>query len=231
MLSRTLKRERLVLKPVVRPLREAERRILKWGMIRQRRLMTQLAPLMTLTVGLVLFGGLWGLSILATRADKKGPSWQMSGLMWLAIGIPISLWSHRDLRRYAAKYEGSCASALKMDRAVEIQIRPDAVAEFEAGAKQGPAYAFQVGDNDIVLIAYEKARPSARFPNADFSLVDLFTEQKKPAVGLLKKRGKKIEPVRRIPSEMRTRLMMPDHLSVIQGKLSEIESLFAPESE
>jgi hypothetical protein len=229
--SRTAKRERLVLKPVVRPLREAERRILRWGVIRQRRCMTQLAPLMTLAVGLVLFGGLWGLSILATKADKKGPSWQMSGLIWLAIGIPISLWSHRDLRRHAAKYEGSCASALKMDRAVEIQIRSDAVAVFEAGAKQGPAYAFQVGDNDMVLIAYEKAHPSARFPNADFSLVDLFTEQKKPAVGLLEKRGKKIEPVRKIPSEMRARLKMTEHLSVVQGKLSEIESLRAPESE
>ena len=114
-----------------------------------------------------------------------------------------------------------------MDRAVEIQIQSDSVAMFEAGTKYGPAYAFQVGDNDIVLIAYDKAHPSARFPNADFSLVDLFTEQKKPAVGLLEKRGKRIEPLKTIPSEMRARLKMPEHLSVIQGKVSEIESLFA----
>jgi len=229
--SRTYKRERLVLNPVVRPLREVERRILRWGVIRQRRGMTRLTPLITLTVGLVLFGALWGMSILATKADKRGPSWQMSGLIWLAIGIPISLWSHRDLRRHTAKYEGSCASALKMDRAVEIQIRSEAVAMFESGAKKGPSYAFQVGDNDIVLIASEKARPSARFPNADFSLIDLFTEQRKPAVGLLEKRGKRIEPVRKIPWEMRARLKMPEHLSVIQGKLSEIESLLVLESE
>jgi len=229
--SRTGKREQLVLKPVVRPLREAERRILRWGVIRQRRLMARLLPFITLAVGVVLFGGLWGLSILATRADKKGPSWQMSGLIWLAIGVPISLWSHRDLRKHVAKYQGSCASALRMDRAVEIQIQSDSVAMFEAGTKHGPVYAFQVDDNDIVLIAYDKAHPSARFPNADFSLVDLFTEQKKPAVGLLEKRGKRIEPLKTIPSEMWAKLKMPEHLSVIQGKVSEIESLLARDSE
>ena len=87
--SRTYKRERLVLNPVVRPLREVERRILRWGVIRQRRGMTRLTPLITLTVGLVLFGALWGMSILATKADKRGPSWQMSGLIWLAIGMVV----------------------------------------------------------------------------------------------------------------------------------------------
>ena len=227
---RTYERERLVLKPVVRPLRDVERRILRWGVIRQRRFLTQLAPLITLAVSLVLFGGLWGMSILATKVDKNGPSWQMSGLMWLAIGIPISLWRHRDLRRHMANHEGTCASALKMNRAVEIQIRSDAVVVFEAGGKQRPAYAFQVGDNDIVLIASEGARPGARFPNADFSLIDLFTEQKKPAVGFLEKRGKRIDPLRRIPWEMRATLKLPEHLSVIQGKLSEIESQLAPDS-
>jgi hypothetical protein len=217
--------ERSVLKPVVRPLRHVERRILNWGVIRQRLMMTRLAPLITLSVGVVLFGGLWGLTVLATRADKKGPSWQMSGVIWLAIAVPILLWSHRDMRRYAARYEGSCASALRMNCAVEIQIKTNAVAVFEAGEKRGLIYAFQVGDSDTVVVAYKKAGSSARFPNSDFSLIDLFTEQKKPAIGLLEKKGKKIEPVLRISAETTAKLRIPEHLTVIHARLGDLEDV------
>lgn len=223
--------ERSVLKPVVRHLYDVERRILNWGIIRQRRLMTRLAPLITLAVGIVLFGTLWGLYGSRHQGDKKGPSWQLSGLIWLAIGILISLWSHRDIRRHAANYQGTCASALRMNCAVEIRIQSDSVAIFEARAKHATAYAFQIGDNDIVVIVYKKAHPSSMFPNADFSLVDLFTERKRVAVGLVEQRGKKIEPVRTISSDVSPRLRVPEHLAVLRGRLSELEALLAKRSQ
>lgn len=77
--------ESSALKPVVRRLLEPERRILIWGLIRERRRMAKTAPLVTLLTGLVIFGSLWGLSILARRADNSGPSWRASGLIWLAL--------------------------------------------------------------------------------------------------------------------------------------------------
>jgi hypothetical protein len=216
---------------VVRPLHDVERRILHWGIIRQRRHMTRLAPLITLVTGVALFGTLWGLTVLATRADKRGPSWEVSGLIWLAIGILISLWSHRDIRRFAANYQGSYASALRMDCAVEIRIKSDSVAVFDARAKHGTPYAFQIGDNDIVVIVYKKAHPSSMFPNADFSLIDLFTERKKAAVRLVEKRGKKIEPVRTISSNVSAQLRAPEDLVVLRGQLSELETLLSERRE
>lgn len=217
--------ERSVLQPVVRRLREPERRILMWGLIRERRRMAKTAPLITLLTGLVIFGSLWGLSILAWRADNSGPSWRTSGLIWLAIGIPISVWAHHDIRKFAATRDGSLASALKMNRAVEIRVRADAVVVLESGVDSKRMYAFQVEGKHIVFVP---ARRSARFPNSDFTLVDLLTQKQRPAAGLIEKHGQKLEPVRRIPAEMTARLKLPDELSVIPGELSQVEQVLAP---
>jgi len=217
-------RDEEVLKPVVRPLQKVERRILNWGMIRERRRMKKIAPLITLVTGLVIFGCLWGMTVLATKSDKNGPSWKMSGLLWLAIGIPISLWAHRDIRKNAATRDGSFANAIRMNRAVEIRIQASSVAVLESGPDAKPTYAFQLENDQIVLVRW---RRSARFPNSDFSLVNLFTEKTKPVVGLIEKRGTKLEPVRRIPAETGTRLEVPEHLTVMPGRLSELEELLA----
>jgi hypothetical protein len=214
------------LRPVVRPMFEAEARLLKWAVIRQRRFLLRMAPLITLTVGLILFGGLWGLSVLATRADKTGPSWRASGLIWLGIGTGISLWSYRDLRRYAATYKGNFGSALKRNRAVEVRIRSEAVVLLD-WKKEKPVYAFEMGGKQIAFVSWRKAHSSARFPNADFSLVDLVAESGRPAVGLIEKRGKKMNPVRMIPADTVKNLVIPEHLETMRGELSQIERLLA----
>ncbi len=216
------------LKPVVRPISEAEARLLRWAIIRQRRRLLRMTPLITLTVGLILFGGLWGLSVLATKADKRGPSWRASGLIWLGIGTAISLRSYRALRRYAAGYEGSFADALKRNQAVEVRIRAEEVVQLDNGGKGASVYAFDIGRGRIVFVNWPKAHSSVRFPSADFSLVDLIADKRHIAVGLIEKHGRKIKPVRTIPAQAVSGLAIPDHLETVRGRLSQIEALLAP---
>ncbi len=216
------------MKAVVRPLIDVEKRLLRKAMARQRRFLIRLAPLVAVIVGVVPFGGLWGLTILATRADKTSLSWRTAGLIWLAIGIPIALWSYfSDLKPHVARYEGALGSALKRNQAVVVRIQASAVVEIEAvkNKNKNPVYAFQISGETIAFVIMPKSHLPAKFPTADFSLVDLVAENGRFAMSLVESEGSKLSPVRRISASGGAQLTIPGHLETVQGKLSGLESL------
>ena len=160
------------LEGINRPLGEAEKRLLHWALKRRKRRLY--AALRNVSIwGVVVIGGLWGISILATRADKRDPSWYVSGLIWLGVGIPLILWSYigakSDLAKAIKRFEG----ALRQNSASVIRIQPEQIAEFEEEEDEGPCYALQLSNGRIVFINRQQYYPSARFPNSDFSLVDI----------------------------------------------------------
>jgi len=69
--------------------------------------------------------------------------------------------------------------------------------------------------------------PSARFPNSDFSLVDIYAENDVLAVSLIEKHGRKIVPVRKISAQEKAKFKIPIHLERIEGELNQLESLLA----
>jgi hypothetical protein len=214
------------LKPIVRQLTDREKRLLRFAAARQRRFLRRLGPLVVLVVGVVLFGGLWGFTILATRADKTGPSWRTSGLIWLAIGIPISLWSYfRNLKPHFARSEGTFDGALRRDQAVAVRIRASAVVEIAGGKNENPVFAFQVGEKTIAFVDLPRSRLPARFPAADFWLVDLVAENGRFVFSLVEPAGSKISPVRRISASERRKLTIPAHLETAHGELNQLDSL------
>ena len=75
-----------------------------------------------LLIGFVLFGGLWGLSVLATKADKAGPSWRVFGLFWFVLGTVITLWAYRDVKPHARSLQEKFRSALRRNTACEIRV-------------------------------------------------------------------------------------------------------------
>ena len=213
------------LKAVARPLINVEKRLLRRAMARQRSRLKQLGPVIVLVVGLVLFGGLWGLTLLATRADKASLSWRASGLIWLGIGIPISIWSYfSDIKPYIARYDGLWGSTLRKDKAVAIRIQAKAVVEIEGAKNKNPMYAFQIGPETIVFVILPKSRLPARFPTADFSLVDLVAENGRFTVSLVESAGKRISPLRRIATSEGAKLNIPGHLETVRGELNGLES-------
>lgn len=209
---------------VVRPLAETERRLLGWALShRQRRL--RALPRRMLGIGVLIFGSLWVLSVIATMGHKRGPSWYVSGLIWLGIGIPVSLWSYFNVRRSIAKSIRRFESGLRKNAACEIRIQPKAMVEFEEEEDEGACYAFQLGNRRIVFVIGQEFSRSARFPNSDFSLIEISTEDGAVVVGLIRKHGVKIGPVRTIPAQRKAKLKIPEHLQVIDGDLSQIEGL------
>jgi hypothetical protein len=178
-----------------------------------------------LWVGIIIFGGLWGLTVLATVADKRGPSWYVSGLVWLGIGIPISLSSYVGVRRGVVEAIRRFESALRQNSACEVRIQSDAMVEFEEREDEGACYAFQLDNRRVVFVVGQQFHRSARFPSNNFSMVDLGAEDEAIVAGFVRTHGVRIEPVRRIPATTKATLKIPEHLRVIQGELSQIEEL------
>jgi hypothetical protein len=207
---------------VIRPLTPSERRWLTRKSIRQTRFFLRIVPLIQLVVGLILFGGLWLLSILATRADHHGPSWRVSGFIWLLIGIPITLWSSRDLRRHVSSLGNRFDEALQQDKVVAIRIQSDAVVALAKDQHKNGSYAFQLQSHRIVVIVGRAFRCSARFPNGDFSILAIGGKHGKVVTGSVRMHGNKLKPVRTfIPRAT------PEHLTIIGGDIAEIEHLLS----
>jgi hypothetical protein len=178
-------------------------------------------------VGVIIFGSLWGLTVLATVADKHGPSWFVSGLIWLGIGIPILLWSYFDLRRGVAKAIRRFESALRQNAACEVRIQSDAMVEFGEKHDEGACYAFQLDDRRVVFVVGQQFHHSARFPNNDFSMMDIGAEDGAVVAGFVRMHGARIQPIRRIAARKKAKLEIPQHLQVIDGELDQIEELLA----
>jgi hypothetical protein len=210
----------------VRPLSTAEARWLRWAVSFRRRQLRAGRRRIGL-VGVVVFGSLWGLSNLATWADKRGPNWFVSALIWLAIGIPITIWAYLSNRKGVVKSIRQLESALVQNAACEVRIHSNATIEFEEVEDEGACYAFQLNNRRIVFIVGQQFYSSLRFPTSDFSMVDFGTEDGSVVAGFVRRRGMRIKPVRRIPSQKKAKLKIPEHLQVINGELSQIEQLLA----
>jgi hypothetical protein len=209
-----------------RPLTEGEKRLLRWAVShRKRRLRKALRR--TLAWGAIVFGALWVFTIFATIIDNRGPTWYISGLIWLVIGLPMTLWSYAGVRSDLAKAVRRFESALRLNTASTVRIQSTEMVEFEEEEDEGARYAFQLADGRIVFLSGQEFYSSRQFPNSDFSLVDIRSEDGTAIVGHIKKRGRRIEPTRTIPAKKAATLKIPDHLQIINGDLSRIEQLLS----
>jgi hypothetical protein len=209
---------------VVRHLAEAERRWLRCALSHRRGRLNTLRRTLPL-VSVIIYGGLWGLTVLATVADRRGPKWYVSGLIWLGIGLPISLGSYIEVRKSVVKGIRRLESVVRQNAACEVRIRSNAVLEFEEQDGEGGCYAFQLDDHRVVFIVGQQFSSSARFPNSDFSMVDLGAEDGGVVAGFVRTHGARIEPIRRIPAGRKAKLKMPEHLHLMEAELSQLEEL------
>src|ERR1700730_5576542 len=159
---------------VTRPLTKAELRWLKFIAARRERFLLASGPYVMLLGGIVLFGGLWGLSVVATQADKTGSSRSILGLFWLVLGTFIALWAYRDVKPHAHVLQEKFRIALRQNTACEIRVCSNMFVEYEnkQDRKKG-WYAFQIDDGCIVFISARFCQRLRRFPTSDFSMVDI----------------------------------------------------------
>jgi len=212
---------------ITRPLTSAERRWLSFVAARRERFLLAAGPYLMLLVAVVLFGGLWGLTVLATNAEQTGPNWRVSGLFWLVIGIVITLWAYRDVKPHAHVLQEKFRSALRQDTACGIRVCSSKVIEFENRDRKKGRYAFQIDDKRIVFVSAGFCRRSRRFPNSDFSLVDIADEKGNIVAGFARNHGDPLLPVRTISAREAAGLRIPDHMEIVSGDLSQLDTLLA----
>jgi len=211
---------------ITRPLTAAEQRWLRLIAVRRERFLLAVGPYMMLLVGIVLFGGLWGLTVLATKAEKTGPSWRVSGLIWLGLGIVIGWWAYRDVRPHAHVLQERFRSALRQNTACEIRVRSKMVIQcVNKQDRKKSWYAFQIDDGHVVFISARFSHRLRRFPTSDFSMVDIADEKGRVVAGYVRNHGNPIAVTRTISYHEAAALRVPDHMEIMRGDLKEIDKL------
>jgi hypothetical protein len=208
-----------------RSLNDSERRVLR-GALGFRRKQLRPSAWRGVVVSLVIFGSL----CLATLLASDAPRWFVI-TFWSVLGIAISLWVSISVRRELSAELGAGLKALEdavaRDQADIVRIQSSAMVEFEEIEDEGACYAFQVDERRIVFVSGQEFYPSAKFPNTDFSLVELRDARGKLIEMLIAKHGAKAVPVRKIPAATKSKLAVPDHLETIEGRLADLETLLA----
>jgi len=176
--------------------------------------------------GLIAFGFFWGIAILATYLDGKGPPWYVSGAIWLAILLPMLLWAYRDVRRDLAKSIERLERALRGHSSIVFHIQSERVVEFEEEEDEGACYACQLSDGRIVFVVGQQFYASPKFPNDDFDVVEIGPGPD-VTLELIETHGRKVEPERVISARRKSQLRIPAHLETIAGRLDKIEELLA----
>jgi hypothetical protein len=205
----------------VRPLSEPELRLLS-GKIssqyrRQKRYRGRIVK-----VALVLWAGGSALTLLANRANPR----PVVLLAWAGIAVVIAAWMLLEDRFKTLARIRSLEDAFRRGEAHVIRIRSDEMVEFEEEEDEGVCYAFQVGDR-IVFISGQDFYPSAKFPNSDFSLVEMIDGGGSIVERAIVTSGKKLQPIRTIAAELKSKLRIPEHLQILQGRLEDIDRLLS----
>jgi hypothetical protein len=80
--------------------------------------------------------------------------------------------------------------------------------------------AFQLRE-EILVLAGQDYYETTKFPNDDFSLVEVRREDGRMLERLIEKRGKKLAPVKRLPANARSLLpLMTTDMTIIKGSIS-----------
>lgn len=207
------------LQPMERPLTPAEARLLD-AKVRDLRARGASSP-KTVLIGVAGVGILWLVTLLASDAP-----WLAITTFWLVAGAVIVLWVRRDARRdtaHLAVWAERLESALRADRAEVYDIRGRRFAELEEFEDEGACYAFEIADDRVVFVTGQEFYPGARFPSLDFSLVYPLDEQGSQVDLWIEKRGERAEPAVVVPARVKWELEIPEHLTVVGGRLDRLE--------
>jgi hypothetical protein len=210
------------LDPVRRPLTDTQRRAIR-SKVRHLTTTGRRASTIYLPITAGLMGLLWLWTILASDAP-----WLVVTAFWFAIGAGIALWTRRDMRTHAAQLEGMAhrlESALTRNEADVYEIRAGSFAVLEEVEDEGACYAFQLEGDQLVFIVGQEFYEAARFPSLDFSLVYPLDEHGNTVDMFIEKRGDRAKPAKAIPSAVKERLDVPQHLEMRKGTVDNLEAV------
>ncbi len=88
-------------------------------------------------------------------------------------------------------------------------------------------YAFQLDDERIVFISARFCQHVRGFPTTDFSMLDIANEKANLVVGFARNHGDPLLPIRIISEQDAVRLRIPEHMEIIRGNLTQIDTLLS----
>lgn len=201
-----------------RPLTDDERRQLS-ARLQHARGETSRALVKTATASAAVCGVLAVCTLVASSA----PAVVVVGF-WAALALLFTLWVGLPWRRLMRDQIPVLESALHASRARVIRIQSPRVVEFEEEEDEGACYAFEHDADSSIFVVGQEFYEDDKFPNTDFSIVDILGQSGMPIDSLIVPHGRKLTPERLIPAALKRRLELPDHLAVIAAPLERIES-------
>jgi hypothetical protein len=163
-----------------------------------------------------------GALALATLLASNAPNAIVLGF-WALLWLFFTLWVGVPSRKLMTHQVAAFETALRADRAREIRIRSERVVEFEEEEDEGACWAFDHGADATLFIVGQEFYEDDDFPNSDFALVEILGEHGSPIDVWTENHGRKLGPERVIPGIVKNTLEIPEHLSVVEARLEDIE--------
>ena len=118
-------------------------------------------------------------------------------------------------------------ATIARNEAQVVHCQSNRMVSFEEIEDEGADYCFQVEDGRLLFISGQEFYETTRFPNTDFELVTAFGSDRHPVLFHIYCQGQKLKPLRVIPANAKKALTLPEHLTVIEGTLDQLEQLSA----
>lgn len=106
------------------------------------------------------------------------------------------------------------------DHVSVADVRAIELVEIEEREDEGACWVFQLQE-EILVLSGQDYYETTKFPNDDFSLVEVRREDGRMLERLIEPRGKKLAPVKRLPASVRSLLpVMTTDMTTIKGSIS-----------
>jgi hypothetical protein len=205
----------------VRHLTKSEQRSLRCELSREKKRFSAILSRGVQAFCLVILP-LWALSVFVLPAQ-----WTLLTLFWFAFAVIVCGSAYYSEKRRLGNIVRQLEEAVALNQAHVTKIQSLEFVEIEEQDDEGPTYAFQLPGNKIVFVSNQDF-PTAKFPNSEFSLVEIRDNAGKLVHWVVAKEGVKITPLRKISARNARHLWVPNYLDVIDGTLDELEQLLAP---
>ena len=166
---------------------------------------------------IVIFGGL---ALLTYWAEIKNPKiiFSLWGILGAAISIPSFIDEWRRLSRCISDFDHALAQGI----CEELVINSVRMWEFEEDDDEGACYAFELATGGVIIVCGQDFYPGARFPNTDFSIIEIRDRKQNVLEMIVEKRGKKMIPERRVSAQEKKSIAIPEHGTLFPGSLEAV---------
>jgi len=199
-----------------RPLSTTEKRLLRARLHALQRRRRSVFRRITLAVSIVA-GVLWAATLVASDA----PWWAIGGF-WIVVGGVLAFWVFRMESASLAAATADVRSALRYDRVSVVEVRANELVEIEEHEDEGACWLFQLPE-EILVLSGQDYYETGKFPNDDFSLVEVRREDGRMLERLIETRGTKLAPLKRLPASARSLLpLMTTDMTIIKGSIGSL---------